>query len=77
MRTESAEAAEKRRARDRVKKAKKVVRRRLERLALLKPGTSKTDPAYRRKLPALPEMSKNELRAMIAQAVRHTAEMPI
>jgi hypothetical protein len=38
-------------------------------------GTSKTAPIYRNQLPRLPEMSKNALREMIAQAVRNTAEM--
>jgi hypothetical protein len=41
------------------------------------PGTSRTDPIYRNQLPRLPEMSKNALRAMFAQAVRNTAEMSI
>jgi hypothetical protein len=38
-------------------------------------GTSKTAPIYRNQLPRLPEMSRNELRAMLTQAVRNTAEM--
>lgn len=37
------------------------------------PGTSKTSVIYRNQLPPLPEMTKNELRAMLAQAVRNTA----
>ncbi|MGY3609906.1 MULTISPECIES: GcrA family cell cycle regulator [unclassified Bradyrhizobium] len=36
--------------------------------------TSRTHPSYRNQLPRLPEMSKAELRAMLAQAVRNTAE---
>jgi hypothetical protein len=38
-------------------------------------GTSRTAPIYRNQLPRLPEMSKNALREMIAQAVRNTAGM--
>ncbi len=38
-------------------------------------GTSRTAPIYRNQLPRIPEMSKNALREMFAQAVRNTAEM--
>ncbi len=62
-----------RRARERIKKARKRAKSRSAKLGALM--FSKTSPAYRRQLPALPEMTKSELRAMIAQAVRNTAEM--
>jgi hypothetical protein len=39
----------------------------------VQPGTSKTAPIYRNQLPRLPEMSKNQLRAMLTEAVRNTA----
>lgn len=35
---------------------------------------SKTSSFYRKLMPTVPEMTKNELRAMLAQAVRNTAE---
>lgn len=38
-------------------------------------GTSKTAPVYRNQLPRIPEMSKNALREMLAQAARNTAGM--
>jgi hypothetical protein len=38
------------------------------------PGTSKTSPIYRNQFPKLPEMSRAQLRAMLADAVRNTAE---
>ena len=41
----------------------------------LQPGQSNTDPGYRSRLPKLPEMTKNQLRAMLAEAARNTAEM--
>lgn len=65
-------AKDARRIRERVKKARKRAKERAAKIVL---GRSKTDPAYRRQLPALPEMTKSELRAMIAQAVRNTAGM--
>jgi hypothetical protein len=41
----------------------------------LRPGTSKTSPVYRNTLPRLPDdTSKAALRAMIAEALRNTAE---
>lgn len=38
-------------------------------------GTSRTAPIYRNQLPRVREMSKNELRADLARAVRNTAEL--
>lgn len=44
----------------------------------VRPGTSRTSAVYRNQLPGIdPEMSKDRLRAIIAQAVRNTAEMAI
>lgn len=71
MQSEAAKDA--RRVRDRAKKARKKAKHRAEKLSAL--VFSKTSPEYRKKLPALPEMTKNELRAMIAQAVVNTAGM--
>ncbi len=41
------------------------------------PAVSKTSPAYRNQLPTIGNLSKNELRAMIAEAARNTAEMSV
>jgi hypothetical protein len=41
----------------------------------IEPGTSRTSPIFRNSLPRLPEMSKSELRAMLAEAVRNTSEV--
>ena len=38
-------------------------------------GATKTSAAYRKHLPKQPEMTRGELRAMLAQAVANTAEM--
>jgi hypothetical protein len=40
-------------------------------------GMAKTSPCYRKHLPRLPEMTKNELRAMLARAVMNTAAMEL
>lgn len=66
-------AKEARRVRDRAKKARKRAKAKAAKLAAL--AFSKTSPAYRRQLPPMPEMSKSELRAILAAAVRNTAEM--
>lgn len=72
--------AERRRARDRAKsKRRKAVTRAAKRAteAPLK-SLSRTDPVTRRRLYGFaPEMSKDKMRAIIAQAVRNTAEMAI
>lgn len=63
----------KQRERDRAKK-----KRRRHKLAVAKvvckPGTSKTSAIYRAKLPHVPEMTKGQLRAFLAQACANTAE---
>lgn len=58
-------------------KRKRIKRRSGSGLSIsVDPGTTKTSPVYRNQLPRLPDgLSKNELRAMIAEAVRNTAEM--
>ncbi|SHJ71811.1 hypothetical protein SAMN05444159_1306 [Bradyrhizobium lablabi] len=69
--------AERRRARDRAKSKRHKAKVRAAKLAAAPIlAVSKTDPVMRRRLygPA-PEMSKNQLRDMLAQAVRNTAEM--
>lgn len=62
-----------RRERDRLKKQRKRAKRKVEKLSSM--TFSKTSPAYRRQLPPIPEMTKAELRAYLAVAVRNTAEM--
>lgn len=41
----------------------------------VEPDVSRTSSFFRKQLPKIPEMTKNELRAMLADAVRNTAEM--
>jgi hypothetical protein len=71
---------ERRRARDRAKSRRRKANRRAAKIAAFVASgfhaASKTDPVTRRRLygPAA-EMTKNELRAMLTQAVRNTAEM--
>jgi GcrA cell cycle regulator len=40
-------------------------------------GTSRTSAGYRKHLPKLPEMSRTELRSMLADAMRNTAAMGV
>lgn len=40
-------------------------------------GTPRTSPGYRKHLPKLPEMSRTELRSMLADAMRNTAAMEV
>jgi hypothetical protein len=74
-----AAVAERRRARDRAKSKRRKAARRAAKIAaspLL--AVSKTDPVTRRRLYGpVPEMTKNEMRAEIARAVRNTAGMAI
>lgn len=53
--------------------ARKAKRRAAKATTLAAKGISKTAPAYRKLLRPVQEMSKNELRAMLAEAVRNTA----
>jgi len=46
-----------------------------ERKRLLDRGASPYSPAYRKQLPPLPDMTKGELRAMLAQAMQNTAAL--
>ncbi len=67
------ERLEKARAKNRLKSAKRRARKRAEKRHIFKPEISKTCPAYRRRLPPVPEMvRKSELRAFLAEAVRNT-----
>jgi hypothetical protein len=63
--------AERQRARSRKKNAARRAKRRAA--ATAQPQASKTDPAYRRKLPKAPEMTKADLRRFLTDAVRNTA----
>jgi len=71
-------AAVRAKARERKKKARKRARLRREKLKAdaarraIGLGYSKTSPEYRNKLPPAPEMTKTELRALLAQAVLNT-----
>jgi hypothetical protein len=70
---------ERRRERDRAKSRKRKEQRRAAKIAASPlQAVSKTDPVTRRRLhgPA-PEMTKNEMRADLARAVRNTAGMAI
>ena len=69
------EAQERRRARDRLKKARKRAPLKAERAKTSARG-SKTSAAYRMiRFGRPPEMTKAEMRAVIAQAVRNTQAM--
>ena len=70
----SQQALEKRRARDRAKAKRRRERKRMAKLAILSATQfSKTSAKYRNLLPPMPEMSKSEMRNMLAAAVRNTA----
>ncbi len=71
-----AERLEKSRAKNRLKSAKRRAKKRaMKERHTFKPEISKTCPAYRRRLPPVPEMVlKSELRAFLAEAVRNTAQ---
>lgn len=59
-----------RKERERIKKKRKRERRKAEKRNAT--TFSKTSAEYRRMLPEQPEMSKDKLRAMLAEAVRNT-----
>lgn len=44
---------------------------------VVRPGQSKTSPTYRNQLGFLPEMTVNQRRNMLAEAMRNTAALPI
>lgn len=44
---------------------------------VIKPGTSKTSPEYRSQIGLAPEMTPNERRAFLAEAVRNTSAMQV
>lgn len=73
----SEQAIENRRARDRIKRRKWRAARKAEKMAaLVKTDCSKTSAAYRQiRFGIAPEMTKGEMRAMLAEAVRNTAEV--
>jgi len=76
--TERAEHQDRERARD---KRKKLNKRLKELTATHKaaglPPVTKTSAAYRNQLPGIGERTKTELRAMLTEAVRNTAEMSV
>jgi hypothetical protein len=65
-------AAREKRKQDK-RKAGRAATRSPPKAITVKPNTSQSSVVYRNQLPRLPEMSKNALREMIAQAVRNTA----
>lgn len=72
--------AERRRVRNKLKHQKRRAKQKAAALAAgdvaaMPIGISKTHPTYRRRLPAVPEIiTKADMRAFLAQAVRNTAE---
>jgi hypothetical protein len=66
-------AKERRRERDRLKKQRRRARRKADKIQAL--TFSKTSAAYRRQLGRAPEMTKSELRSVIAAAARNTQAM--
>jgi hypothetical protein len=68
------------RVRDRDRSKKQVLRHRdidaRHRAAGL-PAVSRTSPAYRNQLPTIGNLTKTQLRAMLAEAARNTAEMSV
>lgn len=62
------------RKRDRMKKQRKRAKLKAARLTAIsvRPGTSKTSKVYRDMLGPAPEMSKTQMRGVIAEAVRNT-----
>lgn len=62
------------RKRDRMKKQRKRAKRKAAKLVALcmRLGTSKTSKVYRNMLGPAPEMSKTQMRGVIAEAVRNT-----
>jgi hypothetical protein len=68
------EAKRRARARDAAKKRRKNAKLKAARIAaaIVEP-ISKTSPLYRRRFAPLPDMTKGELRAMLAEAVRNTS----
>jgi len=64
------------RERDRIKKEKKraAIKAKKRAIEWSAQGLSKTSPTYRDQLPRIGTKTRNELREMLAQAVRNTAE---
>lgn len=62
------------RKRDRMKKQRKRAKLKAVRLVAIsvRLGTSKTSKVYRNMLGSAPEMSKTQMRSVIAEAVRNT-----
>lgn len=66
------------RVRDKVKKQNKRLREvEARHKAVGLPAVSRTSPAYRNQLPGIGDRTKTELRAMLAEAARNTAEMSV
>lgn len=67
------------RKRDRLKKQRKRAKRKAARLTAVsvRHGTSKTSKVYRDMLGPAPEMSKTQMRGVIAEAIRNTQAMTI
>jgi hypothetical protein len=59
----------------RAKQRSSLDSRRDVRMQFLASGVTRTSAEYRKHLPPVPEMTKGELRAMLAQAVQNTAAL--
>ncbi|MBR1122128.1 hypothetical protein JQ628_11435 [Bradyrhizobium lablabi] len=59
----------------RAKRKQSLSTKRGVRAMFLASGASRTSAEYRKHLPLMPEMTKGELRAMLAQAVQNTARL--
>jgi hypothetical protein len=69
------EVIERRKARDRIKRRKARAKGAAAKRATINPENSKTSAVYRRMLPQIPELNKRELREMLTQAVKNTADL--
>jgi hypothetical protein len=72
---EQAIVDEQKRQRDRAKKRRK--RGALGQTFIPDPKNSKTGPIYRNSLPRAPDMTPNQRRAFLAEAIRNTAGMAV
>lgn len=67
--------AERARARERAKDVRKRQKRKAEKIAALKRPINKTSPDFRNRLLPVQNLSKRELKAMLAEAVQNTARL--
>lgn len=58
-------------------RAARMAQQKINRAIMLANGATRTSPEFRKHVPRPPEMTKNELRAMLTTAVQNTAAMEI